>query len=142
MKAYIKTDISVLTGKTLVSIKGMSNGNDEIYFLTSDGKEFVMYHDQDCCERVEIDDVCGVPEDLLNSPILKAEVTTSENTNPKSEEDLEYLELRAVTWTWTFYHFATAKGYVDIKWYGTSNGYYSESVDFAEITEENENKKN
>jgi hypothetical protein len=35
--------------------------------------------------------------------------------------------------TWTELGVA-AKGYVTVRWYGTSNGYYSESVSFREIT--------
>lgn len=120
--------IEQLIGKTIIKIEGMEAESDEIIFSTSDGLKYRMYHDQDCCESVSLDDVCGDVSDLLNSPVLKAEefsnIETAER-GPKYKYDDSY--------TWTFYHLATIKGYVDLRWYGTSNGCYSESVDFEMI---------
>jgi len=64
----------------------------------------------------------------VGSPLTLAEESTS-NTNPGDYTPSRYQE----SFTWTFYRFATIKGYVDIRWLGESNGYYSESVGFVEM---------
>ena len=120
----MEAKIEDLIGKTITSINGMKKDSSSIIFETLDNEKYLMEHDQECCESVFIDDVCGDVDDLIGSPILVAEERIS-NDNPREKEDGEY-----GTFTWTFYHIATAKGYLDIKWYGCSNGCYSESVDF------------
>lgn len=123
--------IEDLIGKTLVKIEGLENGNDKVLFFTSDGLVFKMFHEQDCCEYVGIDDVCGDVSDLIGLPILIAEENSSTDNPSNIPED--FIEGQDDSFTWTFYKLATRKGYVDIRWYGESNGYYSESVDFELI---------
>lgn len=120
-------DISVLLGKTLVAATG-KKGDDEIIFKTTDGKEYWLYHEQDCCEGVAVEDICGEMSDLIGSPITQAEESSNE---PDPGRPGEYSD----SWTWTFYRIATAKGQVVIRWLGESNGYYSEDVDFKEVTQ-------
>jgi hypothetical protein len=107
-----------LIGKTLTNIE---KGDDEILFTTSENKIYKMYHYQDCCENVYIDDIEGDLDDLIGSPLLMAEEVSEDDPNAYDSG------------TWTFYKFATVKGYVTIRWYGSSNGYYSESVSFHEV---------
>jgi hypothetical protein len=97
----------------------------EIRFVTVDGDVYRMFHYQDCCESVYVESVVGDVEDLIGEPILVAEEVTSHD-NPEDADVSEYQE----SFTWTFYKLATRKGYVDIRWYGESNGYYSEQVSF------------
>lgn len=123
--------VSELLGKTLVKIE-VNENKDEIVFTEDSGKQWLMFHDQDCCECVDIEDIDGNLEDLIGSPILMAEeVSTEENPDGPQVKEEWWDESE----TWTFYKFATVKGYVTIRWYGTSNGYYSESVDFILIEE-------
>jgi hypothetical protein len=110
--------ISELIGKTLTDIK---DDADEIVFICDNGDRYKMYHDQDCCEQVTVDDINGSLNDLIGSPITQAK----ESTNSEDKEG-RHLD----SFTWTFYNLATVKGYVTIKWLGESNCYYSESVSF------------
>ncbi len=118
-------NVNVLIGKTIKEITGAEKGSDSILFKLDTGEKYRMYHSQDCCESVEVDDVDGDIADLIGSPLVVAEEVSSEGA-PQKEEWYD-------SFTWTFYKFATVKGFVMIKWYGTSNGYYSESVDFEKI---------
>jgi hypothetical protein len=121
-----RISVSELKDKTITSINGMEKGSDEIIFLCSDGSKYKMYHEQDCCENVAIEDVCGNISDLIGSELLIAEEATNES-------ELSALREYDESYTWTFYKFATRNGYVDLRWYGTSNGYYSESVYFVKL---------
>ena len=117
-------NVSEMVGKTVVGIDNLRN---ELRFHMEDGSYYRMYHFQDCCEDVSIEDIAGDLEDLVGSPLVRAEERTSKDfdTNPDIRRDYTYL--------WTFYEFATVKGSVTVRWYGESNGYYSVSVDLEHV---------
>lgn len=123
-----EVDFSILHGKTLVEHEVINNTeeNDAIKFTFSDGTQYSMHHEQDCCEHVHIEDISGDLDDLIGNPLLIADQRLSGNYD---EDNLtKCLDDYEESYTWTFYTFATIKGYVDIRWYGSSNGFYSESV--------------
>ena len=111
--------LALMKGKTFVEVTG-SIGSGEMLFVTAEGERFMFAHQQDCCESVDINDIVGDLQDLVGSPLLVAEEVSG-----ATEPDEEHYE----SYTYTFYKFATRKGYVDVRWLGESNGYYSESVD-------------
>lgn len=112
-----------LLGATLTAVV---NNGDEMLFTLDNGKQYKLYHDQDCCEYVRVEDIIGELDDLIGSPLLMAEEVSSLDEPPPSGGYVE-------SYTWTFYKLATIKGYVTIRWLGESNGYYSESVYFAKL---------
>jgi hypothetical protein len=122
------SELSELVGKTM---KSVVDKGDEIEFITTDNRVFVLYHAQDCCESVYVEDVCGDLSDLVGSPLLQAEEISSNNDDGSERPALSGYD---DSFTWTFYRIATVKGSATIRFYGSSNGYYSESVDFKEVT--------
>jgi len=116
-----------MIGVTMTSVS-VGGDREEMRFTAVDGRVFRFFHQQDCCEVVGIEDICGDLSDLVGSPIVQAEEVSSEppeGFDPKRHDD---------SCTWTFYLFATAKGSVTVRWLGESNGYYSEEVSFEEVT--------
>ena len=128
-KRYNYVGLNNLLGKTMTSVVNVDN--QELVFTTTEGQVFKLYHEQDCCESVEIESIVGDLADLVGEPMLMAEESTSQH-HPEDHKPSQYDE----SFTWTFYKFATRKGYVDVRWFGQSNGYYSESVTFAEVKDE------
>ena len=121
--------LNAMVGKTIINIEGKV-GEERIVFFMEDGKKYVMLHHDDCCEYVRVEDIIGDLGDLIGSPLLAAEESTSRIGPDGKVLDGSNCESA----TWTFYKFATLKGYVTIRWLGESNGYYSESVSMEEIT--------
>jgi len=112
-----------IIGKTIVKIHKIDC--DALLFECSDDSNYIMHHYQDCCESVYIEDICGDLNLLIGSPITMAE----ESYKGGEQSDDGHVDSE----TWPFYKFATLKGYVTIRWYGTSNGYYSESAGLYQV---------
>ena len=108
-------DVSEMLNQTFTSVRA----DEESVTFQNDKVRYTLYHQQDCCESVVVEEIIGDLDDLENLPLLIAR----EDTNAEGEE-LPNSE----SYTWTFYNFATYKGYVTIRFLGESNGYYSEDV--------------
>jgi hypothetical protein len=108
----------------------VNQDNEVLLFVVSDDESYQLYHDQDCCERVIIEDIVGDLQDLIGNPILLAEVVDFESDKtPNGMKVYSYDD----SFTWTFYKLSTIKGSVTIRWHGSSNGYYSETVNFKKV---------
>lgn len=115
-----------LLGMTFTSVYQDKNDdeNDAIVFIPEHGKTLYLAHQQDCCENVYIESIVGDLTYLIGTPILRAEESSNQKFSDSEWGDSE---------TWTFYKLATIKGYVDIRFHGSSNGYYGESAYLYEV---------
>jgi CRISPR/Cas system-associated protein Csm6 len=102
--------------KRIKDIK-LEENSDIVIFVFDDDTKMTQYHEQDCCESVLVGQVDSDPQRFIG-----AEMYTLQEKTEIGE--LEYGD----TYTYTFYTAVTSKGYLDWRWTGTSNGYYSESV--------------
>lgn len=111
--------LSDLFGKEVKEVIGCHIGSYKMTIKFTDGYS-LTFEPADTCAKVEIDDIVGDPHGMVGNKLFHAEVSSNKNLEPRDRYDTSY--------RWTFYKFRTIDGYVDIKWYGYSNGYYSEEV--------------
>lgn len=113
-----------LSGKVITDISGLSKNCEIVTIHFADGSYLSMYHDQDCCEIVTLEDFDNDAETLIGGTMLKVEECVSN----ENDEEFDPLNDYDYSYTWTFYTIFTSKGIIKLRWYGSSNGWYSENV--------------
>jgi hypothetical protein len=111
------------------AVKSAQATGDEFEIQFNDGSSVFLYHAQDCCESVTIEDICGDVSDMIDGVINEFECVTN-------SDDLMGKDIYESSFTWSFYKISTNKGGIVIRWFGESNGYYSETVQVT-YTDEN-----
>ena len=123
MRRKYKENLDDLKGETLTHID-LNEKKDEILLTTESGRQFRVYHEQDCCEHVRIVGVLGRWNELLNRKVEEVGIDEIEFGS-----DYDY----DGTGTETTLTFRVDGKTLINRWIGESNGYYSEKVDFEEI---------
>lgn len=111
---------SDLIGKTFTKVEQV---DEAIHFVTEEGS-YILRHEPECCESVNLVDVAGNLGDLVDLPVLSAE--ESFKYSGDDEDDKGYSSQ-----TWSFYRVTTFAGTVVIQFHGESNGYYNETATFS-----------
>lgn len=114
----VTDDLSELVGETIATVTGGDKGDYETVITTTSGKAIKVYHEQDCCESVNIED--AESDDVVGGVVLSAAFVEGECP----AVDDEYAE----AYEWSFLRIETTKGSIWQRWYGESD-YYSVSVD-------------
>jgi serine/threonine protein phosphatase PrpC len=116
-------EFSDLVGEVLDAVD-IDREENQILLTTRSGRKFLVYHEQDCCEKVAISGQDGNFDKLIGKPIVEARDFAVDTGESESDYDSQ---------TTTTLVFRVDDQTVISRWVGDSNGYYSESVDIAEL---------
>ena len=123
----IGVPFETLNGKTITALDGAEEGSEATVFTCDDGSSYRMYHKQECCEDVRLEEIAGDPKAIVGQEVLAAFESTNREEEARPSPWSE-------SWTWTFYTVRTMTHTVVFRWLGESSGYYSESVEFRQVT--------
>ena len=112
------TIIDSILGRTAKSIEGFEEGSECATLHFDDGSTWLMRHEEDCWETVDIASIDGDPDWLIDKPLIVAEIVDNVDQPPAAHW--------AKSYTWTFIKLGTNNGVITVRWYGMGNGYYCE----------------
>ena len=116
-----------LKGQVIKEITGLEKDSPEVHIVTNQ-TTYKLYHHQDCCESVLVENVIGDEKDILNEEIIFAEEDAGAN-DPDWYTEYD----RLYSHTWTKYVLKTKNASLEFWFLGESNGYYNESVSIKKI---------
>lgn len=90
------------------------NDDDEVItFTRTDGVQVKMYHEQECCEHVRVEEIHGDLQALVGYPLTTAEVFTRDGGESEDGDDRMF----------TFYRIGNERHLATIRWCGESHHY-------------------
>lgn len=101
------------------------NDTDVLLKIKTDKGTMNFIHQQECCEDVYLESGLDELLSMIDQTILSAEEVEGESGNPYDGYGDSY--------TWTFYKISTKDYDCTLRFYGESNGYYSEDVELKFI---------
>ena len=69
---YGESALAACKGKTVKLVSGLTVGSEDVQLQFTDGTTLRMYHEPDCCETVDVQQIDGEGSDLLGSPLEMA----------------------------------------------------------------------
>jgi hypothetical protein len=118
-----------LKGKiiTKISVIKQTERIDQIRIEVG-AKNFRLFHDEACCEEVQLVKIIGKIESIIGKKITLAEEDSFEPPWWKGE----YSEFSR-THTWSSYYLEAGTSRLELWFLGQSNGCYSEVLEFQEL---------
>lgn len=101
-----------LLGFTLSAVE-RDEDDEVITFTRTDGVQVKMYHEQECCEHVWVEEIHGDLQALVGYPLTTAEVYTRDGGESEDGDDRMF----------TFYRIGNERHLATIRWCGESHHY-------------------
>lgn len=122
-----------LKGKIIRRI--ITKNDEEMYFEIGRDEWYYLHHNGDY-SNIWLAEIIGDLDDVVGSVIVEAELVKQQTDAGEGRPDniTEAERTRSEeSGTWSFYKLRTGTGSVTLRWCGTSNGYYSEEVDYHSV---------